>query len=261
MITETHDITENILNTLEKNHYSRRIKSHFLAYGVSYDFCRFYFVRENENADNDAVVSIFNASMVVSVFNNHTLSENEISELATLVFMTKPVTVEIKHDYSKKLSRLISDDYNAFDRTMFEFVCNNHIPKLDVNEMPRLDDVYNILSTSFPAIKNSYSLWLTDTSHRVRKGLSQSFTLRNCSSATIQYIIDGIAFVGHVATIPEERGKHHARELLYWLGERLNDDGFSVQLFARSYNVSYYTEIGFIPIYNDIVFERKNLDG
>lgn len=260
MITETHDITEELLNTLKKNHYSRRIKSHYLAYGIGYDFCRFYFVRENKCADNDAVVSIFNASMVVSVFECHTLSDNEISELSTLVLMTKPVTVEIENDYSKRLSSMISDEYNLFDRTMFEFVCKNHIPKLDVNEMPRLDDVYNILSTSFPAIKNSYSLWLTDTSHRVRKGLSQSFTLKNCSSATIQYIIDGIAFVGHVATIPKERGKHHARELLYWLGERLNDDGFSVQLFARSYNVSYYTEIGFRPIYNDIVLERKDID-
>lgn len=261
MITETHEITESLLNTLEKNHYTRRIKSHFTAYGVSYDFCRYYFIREDERADNDGVVSIFNASMVVSVFENHTLSDNEISELATLIFMTKPVTVELSPDGSKRLSRLIGDDYNVFDRTMFEFVCKNHIPKLDVNETPRLDDVYDILSTSFPTVKNSYSLWLTDTSHRVRKGLSQSFTLKNCSSATIQYIIDGIAFVGHVATIPQERGKHHARELLYWLGERLNDDGFSVQLFARSYNVSYYTEIGFVPIYDDIVLERKNLDG
>ncbi len=260
MIAETHDITEKLLNTLEKNHYSRRIKSHFLAYGVSYDFCRFYFVRENEASYNDAVVSIFNSSMVVSVFEGHILSDDEISELATLVYMTKPVTVELRVDFSKKLSRLISEDYNVFDRTMFEFVCKDHIPKLDVDELPKMDDVYNILATSFPAIRNSYSLWLTDTSHRVRKGLSQSFTLKNCSSATIQYIIDGIAFVGHVATIPKERGKHHARELLYWIGERLNDDGFSVQLFARSYNVSYYTEIGFLPIYNDIVFERKDID-
>lgn len=260
MIAETHDITKELLNKLEKNHYTRRIISHYLAYGVRYDFCRFYFIRENENSQNDAVVSIFNASMVVSVFEGHKLSDSEISELSTLVYMTKPITVEMDLDYSKKLSCIINDDYNVFERTMFEFVCKDHTPKLDVNEIPKLDDVYEILSTSFPAIKNSYSLWLTDTSHRVRKGLSQSFTLENCSSATIQYIIDGIAFVGHVATIPEERGKHHARELLYWLGERLNEDGFSVQLFARSYNVSYYTEIGFMPIYNDIVLERKNID-
>lgn len=260
MISETHDITKELLNTLEKNHYTRRIKSHFLAYATGYDFCRFYFIRDNENSDNDAVISVFNSSMVLSVFEGHKLSDNEISELSTLIYMTKPITVEMDLEYSNKLKSIINDEYNVFERTMFEFLCKNHIPKLNVNETPKLDDVYSILATSFPAIKNSYSLWLTDTSHRVRKGLSQSFTLEGCTSATIQYIIDGIAFVGHVATIPEERGKHHARELLYWLGERLNEDGFSVQLFARSYNVSYYTEIGFMPIYNDIVLERKNID-
>lgn len=260
MISETHDITKELLNTLKKNHYTRRIKSHFLAYGVSYDFCRFYFVRENENSDNDAVIVVFNSSMVLSVFEGHKLSDNEISELSTLIYMTKPITVEMDLEYSNKLKSMINDEYNVFERTMFEFLCKHYIPKLDVNETPKLDDVYRILATSFPAIKNSYSLWLTDTSHRVRKGLLQSFTLNGCTSATIQYIVDGIAFVGHVATIPEERGKHHARELLYWLGERLNEDGFSVQLFARSYNVSYYTEIGFMPLYNDIVLERKNID-
>lgn len=260
MITETHDITKEILSFLEKNHYTRRIKSHFSAYGVSYEFCKFYFIRESENADNDAVISIFNSSMILSVFKGRELSSEEISEISTLIFMTKPITVEMDLKYSIRLKKLICDNYNIFERTMFRFVCKNYIPNLDVNEKPRLDDVYNILSTSFPAIRNSYSLWLTDTSHRIRKGLSQSFTLENCSSATVQYIIDGVAFVGHVATIPSERGKHHARELLYWLGERLNDDGLIVELYARSYNVSYYNEIGFIPIYDDIVLERKNID-
>ncbi len=261
MISETKDITTELLNKLGKNHYTRRIKSHFTAYGTEFDFCRFYFISENADAEKDAVVSIFNASMVTSVFEGRSLSDNEISELKTLINMTKPVTVEMSFEYSKRLKKVLKDEYNIFERTMFEFVCKNHIPKLDVNETPRLDDVFDILATGFPAVKNAYSLWLTDTSHRIRKGLAQSFTLNGCTSASIQYIIDGIAFVGHVATVPEERGKHHARELLYWLGERLNEDGFSVRLFARSYNVSYYTEIGFRPIYDDIVFERKDIDG
>ena len=88
-------------------------------------------------------------------------------------------------------------------------------------------------------------LWLTDTSHRVRRGLSQSFLLGNYTTATIQYIIDGVALVGHVGTIPEERGKFHARQLLYWIGEKLTQDGFQVRLFARPHRVSYYEEIGF----------------
>ena len=74
----------------------------------------------------------------------------------------------------------------------------------------------------------------------------------------IQYIIDGTALIGHVATIPEERGKFHARSLLYWIGERLTLDGFCVKLFARPNRVSYYEEIGFKEIGTDIVLERIN---
>ena len=105
-------------------------------------------------------------------------------------------------------------------------------------------------------IANSYDLWLTDTSHKIRHGLSQCFMLGNFTTATIQYICDNTALVGHVATIPEERGRFHARKLLYWLGEKLNKEGVNVRLFARSHRVSYYEEIGFKEIGRDIVFER-----
>ena len=116
-----------------------------------------------------------------------------------------------------------------------------------MNELPKLDDVFRILAPCFPAIKNSYELWLTDTSHRVRRGLSQSFLLGDYTTATIQYIIDGVALVGHVGTIPEERGKFHAR---------LTQDGFQVRLFARPHRVSYYEEIGFKACGIDLVLER-----
>lgn len=75
-------------------------------------------------------------------------------------------------------------------------------------------------------------------------------------TATIQYIIDGVALVGHVGTIPEERGKFHARQLLYWIGEKLTQDGFQVRLFARPHRVSYYEEIGFKACGIDLVLER-----
>ena len=116
----------------------------------------------------------------------------------------------------------------------------------------------DLLILSFPVIAKGYDLLLTDTSHKVRRGLSQCFMLGNYTTATIQYICDNIALVGQVATIPEERGRFHARKLLYWIGEKLNKDGIIVRLFARSNRVSYYEEIGFKELNVDIVFERKD---
>ncbi len=258
MITQTKDIDKSFLQQLKSCHFSRRIRSHFEAYKTGYDFCRFFLVKDDEQIRG--MVSVFNSSMVVSEFIEKELTDEDIFELSILVNMTKPVTVELRLDLANKLFKHISEDYSSIPRTEFEFVCKENIPDLCVNETPRLDDVFEILKTSFPLISKTRDLWITDTSHRIRRGLSQSFTLSCVTSATIQYIIDDIAFVGHVATIPSERGKHHARELLYWIGEKLNSDGFKVRLYARNYNVSYYTEIGFLPINNDVVLERKHLE-
>lgn len=255
MITQTKDIDKNFLKNLKISHFSRRIRSHFEAYKTDYDFCRFFLIKDDTNVRG--IVSVFNSSMVVSEFCKTALTDEDIFELSILVNMTKPVTVELELSLAEKLYEHIKDDYNSIPRVEFEFVCKEKLPDLGVNETPRLDDVYDILQTSFPIIKQTGDLWLTDTSHRIRRGLSQSFTLDSVTSATIQYLIDDIAFVGHVATIPSERGKHHARELLYWIGEKLNEDGFKVRLYARDYNVSYYTEIGFVPVNKDVVLERK----
>lgn len=258
MITQTKDIDKELLTGLETSHYTRRIRSHYLAYGTKYDFCKFFLVRDKDG--DKGIISLFNSSMVASVFSGKSFSNEDITELSIFVNMTKPFTVELDLRYAEKLYELLKDDYRRFSRVEFEFRCKSELPDINVNETPRLDDVFDILKTSFPIIRQTKDLWITDTSHRVRRGLSQSFTLGSYTSATIQYIIDDIAFVGHVATIPSERGKHHARELLYWIGEKLNADGFKVRLYARSYNVSYYTEIGFEPVNSDIVLEAKDVE-
>lgn len=258
MITQTKNIDKSFLESLKSNHFSRRIRSHFEAYKADYDFCRFFLIKDDEQIRG--IVSVFNSSMVVSEFFDKELTNEDIFELSILVNMTKPVTVELELDLANKLYDHIKDDYSSIPRVEFEFVCKEKISNLFVDETPRLDDVFEILQTSFPIIRQTRDLWLTDTSHRIRRGLSQSFILSGVTSATIQYLIDDIAFVGHVATIPHARGKHHARELLYWIGEKLNADGFKVRLYARNYNVSYYTEIGFVPVNEDVVLERKTFE-
>ena len=255
MIFENKNIDDDLLNELKSNHYSRRIKSHFRAYGNDYDFSRFFSIIQDEKCVG--IISIFNASMMISSMKDTSFNADTLDEMAGFILMNKPAVVELEVCYGKRLKEKLTCEYKGEVRTEFEFVSKNTLPPLDVQEVPKLDDVYNVLKTSFPTIASSYEIWLADTSHRVRHGLSQSFLLSDCSTATIQYIIDKVALIGHVATIPEERGKFHARSLLYWIGERLTLDGFSVRLLARPHRVSYYEEIGFKEIAQDIVLERK----
>ncbi|MBQ8121279.1 MAG: GNAT family N-acetyltransferase [Ruminococcus sp.] len=247
-----------MLERLTPNNYTRRIKSHFYAYSTKYDFCRFFAVDDYDS--HLGIICVFNSSMMVSMFEGVTFGEDTLSEIASFVVMNKPFSVEFPVQYAPALERMCSIEYLGDKRTEFAFAAAGELPSLDVQELPRLDDVYSILAQCFPAIKNNHGLWLTDTSHRVRRGLAQSFILEGCTTATVQYIIDKVALIGHVGTLPEERGKHHARRLLYWIGEKLTSDGFEVRLFARPHRVSYYEEIGFKKCGLDIVLERKDKD-
>lgn len=259
MIRQIFDNCLPLLDTLKHNHYSRRIKSHYQAYGTKYDFARFFEIAD-EVGETAGMIVIFNASMIVSTSENKSLDKDGLYELSQFILMNAPLMVEIEVCYSDALRPLLADDYTTDVRTQFEFSSRNALPLMEVNELPKLDDVFKVLASSFPSIADNYELWITDTSHRVRRGLSQSFLLGDYTTATIQYIVDKVALIGHVATVPERRGEFHARRLLYWIGERLTLDGFTVRLFARPHRVSYYEEIGFKELETDIVFERKEFD-
>jgi GNAT superfamily N-acetyltransferase len=256
-----YQLTQLDLHTLEKlssNNYTRRIKSHFLAYSTKYEFCRFFAVDDYDK--HCGIICMFNSSMIVSSFEDTPFSREILSEIASFAVINKPLSVELPVKYARDLERMCSIEYMGDKRTEFAFSAQGELPELDVQELPRLDDVFNILADCFPAIKNNHGLWLTDTSHRVRRGLAQSFVLEGCTTATVQYIIDRVALIGHVGTLPEYRGQHYARKLLYWIGEKLTADGFDVRLFARPHRVSYYEEIGFKKCGLDIVLERKDKD-
>ena len=258
MIYQLTKLSSQTLEKLSPNNYTRRIKSHFMAYSTKYEFCRFFAVDDYDR--HCGIICVFNSSMMVSAFEGTVFKEDILSEIASFIVINKPLSVEFPVEYAAALERMCQIEYVGDKRTEFAFSAKNKVPELDVQELPRLDDVFNILADCFPAIKNNHGLWLTDTSHRVRRGLAQSFILDGCTTATVQYIIDKVALIGHVGTLPEERGKHHARKLLYWIGEKLTADGFEVRLFARPHRVSYYEEIGFKKCAVDIVLERKYAD-
>ncbi len=254
MIRQLFHIDGSLFENLVFNHYRLRIKSHFEAYGAGFDFCRFY-IAEYEKPE--ALLCVFNSTLTVSRFDGFTPSGELSEDLLMFIEMNKPRLFEADCEITEPVKAKLLFEYSAEDRTMFEFRELIKLSEIEVDELPRLDDVYGILKESFPELEKTYGMWLTDTSHRVRRGLSQTFLYNGCTTATIQYLIENSALVGHVATLPEHRGKHYARELLYWIGNKLWGEGFTVRLFARAHRVSYYAEIGFLPVLHETVFERK----
>lgn len=249
---------EEYLSLLEKCHYSRKVKSNFKAYSNTYNFCKFFMIKDETLC---GLICIFNSTMTVAVIKGETLNEKILEELSVFANLYSPFTLEISPNYSPHLIELINrsgDNYLLKDRASFQFVHKNQKKGLTIQKNPKLESVYAILKESFPEIARAYPIWLTDTSHKVRRNLSSVYLLENVSTATVQYIEDNVALVGHVATLPEYRGKTYARSLLYSLGDALAREGITAVLFARSHRMSYYKEIGFVKIAEDFVIERKN---
>ncbi len=255
MIKFLENLEINRIEKLCEGHYKRKILSNFYAYGIKYDFLRFYeIISEKENC-GIGLISIFNSSMVIELDFDKEIPYEEIGELMTFISFNSPLTIEMPFYLAIEGKKHLRGVYLPCDRTEFAFTPHEIGQALVINEAPKLDDVYAILEECFPIVRNSYHLWLTDTSHRIRHGLSQAFLVENKTTATLQYMVNNIALIGHVGTFPSHRGKHYAREMLYSIGDKLFAQGLEVRLFARNHRVSYYNEIGFLPIGSDIVFE------
>ena len=107
MIYETKEISSELLSGLKPNNYTRRIKSHFAAYGTEYDFLHFYAVEES--GEKLGIISVFNASMMISTFKDKRFDDKVLGELAGFILMNKPAAVEFEAEYSGKLAELTKE--------------------------------------------------------------------------------------------------------------------------------------------------------
>lgn len=230
--------------------YGRKILSYYYAYGLKYDFCTFYRMAFN---DNYGYILLINSTMIICAD-----GEFDIDELRTFVYMHMPFRIELSQQLLSFADGL--SEYQKLRRTMFEFSQERkaEINESDVNSEPKLDEVYAILKEGFPNLLD-YGFWLTDTSHRIRRGISKAYTYKDCTTASIVYDISGTVLVGQVATMVSARGSGYAREFLYWLGSKLYEEGKNAMLFALDIRRSFYHEIGFKEIMTEFVLERQDI--
>ena len=221
--------------------------SYYKAYGIDYPFCQFYTVGE------DGVMLLFNSTaLIVSA----DISETE--NLAEFLKMHQPFRIECNEPVREKLSWLLPE-YQSLHRTTFELQpdMNSAFDEESVEFNPSMEEVYQILQKGFPNLED-YALWLTDTSHRCRHGVSHILTYKNSTTASIMFDIDNHVLVGQVATLPEARGLGHARMFLRWLAGWLAQFDKKAVLYALDIRESFYREIGFKVVDTEYVLERSD---
>lgn len=235
------------LNTalLRRTWRGRKMYSYYKAYGLAYPFCQFYAVGE------EGVLLLFNSTMLIVG-----ASGEDAEGLALFIRMHQPHRVEMDEPARTAAAALLPE-YASLHRTTFALEPDPVAQPVEefVEFNPSLQDVYRILQAGFPNLAE-YSLWLTDTSHRCRHGVSHVLTYKDSTTATILYDIDGYVLVGEVATLPEARGLGHARNFLKWLAGFLAQFGKQPALYALDIRESFYREIGFTAIAEEYVLER-----
>ena len=229
---------------LQQDYYGLKTLSYIKAYGMGYDFLRFYAVQEGLATGS---VMLFNRSAVIGG------SLLDFDELSDFIQMSSPLTVECP---TAGAERLELTGYSAVKRTLFnmcpdpDFKENEVVERLETP--PSLEAVFKVLEQSFPKIE--FDLWYTDTSHRIRHGVSRLFLYDNCSCAAIDFALEGKAFISGVATLPEERGRGRAGDLLRYIAALLKRNGFEGYLWATDETADFYRKLGFSAVDEDYMF-------
>lgn len=235
------------LNTyaLRKTWRGRKMYSMYKAYGLDYPFCQFYSVGA------DGILLCFNSTILIVG-----ADEEEAEDLALFIRMHAPFRVECNEPVRGLLSGMLPE-YASLHRTTFQLMPDPEAQSAEefVEFNPSLEEVYRILQAGFPNLQD-YGLWLTDTSHRCRHGVSHVMTYKGSTTATIMFDIDDHVLVGQVATLPEARGLGHARIFLRWLALFLAQFGKTAVLYALDIRESFYREIGFRVLEEEYVLER-----
>lgn len=251
MIKRVYEFTDKEKAELQKSWRGKKLLAYFKAYGGEYDFCQFFSL-EYENAKG--WMFLLNSTLVIC--SNDELPADEAEDF---IRMHLPFRIECPQNMLLNLSGI--ENYQQLRRTLFKLrplELSETFNEADVEFNPKLSDVYDILREGFPNLTD-YPLWLTDTSHRCRHGVSHVLTYKDSTTVTIVFDQENSVMIGQVATRAANRGSGYARDFLKWLSGWLGGMGKEAVLYALDVRRSFYQQIGFEEIETEYVLERVDV--
>lgn len=224
---------------LRESHLSRVIKSHFLAYGAEYDFCRFYEMAERRRK---GIIAVFNGAVSAELCEGEKPGGDIKRELGEFISFQRPAFAEIPEEL---IGRRGLKGYISKPRVFFE------IPPAESSDgliTPEPEAAFAAIGSG-----GDYGLWLTDTLRRTNMGLARLYGYES-SVLTLRFAVSGKAYISDVATPPDDRGKGYARELLGRVSRALADEGLCAYLSALPETAEYYRSLGYPEIGGDKVY-------
>lgn len=223
--------------------YEGKIKTLYRAYGLDYEFCRFYTQGEA------LLISQLGRDFIIKIYSDSNFNAEELAEFLKL---NRASGVFLSPEVLKKLEPFISGEY--LYNNLMEYAAEHKTAETGLlNGKPKLDDVFDIIKNEFNV---TYGLWLTDASHRERHGISAFYLYGKASTATVLYDDGGVAFITQVATKKEARGKGLATAMLREIAESYKDK--RMLLVCREKMLAFYENAGFKKIGSAAQIYRLN---
>lgn len=201
---------------------AQKIRALLNAYGLKYDFCRFYI-------SEDCFISILDSFAVLCA------DKADYSELADFFRMSGVSEVFCSAYSADELCRQFP--FNRKDINCMRFMGTPQ--KTEIDYSPSLQECYDILSTSFSLDHDS---WYLDMSHRIRHGVTR-LSKRGHSCLCIQHTINGEALLSQIATIPEYRNRGEATALILGVCDELRE--YDIFVICEDELVPFYQKLGF----------------
>lgn len=237
-------VTDNNFSPDPQTHYGRQQLALWNCYG-SYSLPSTSFYKTD---DEQGFAVLHYASCTLS----GNFKKSSQDELTAFLLFHRPMSIQCPPELTLALP-----GYQTVFREMFEFSFPESFKPTEKNiaallKTPSLDQVFAIENACFPNLKRD--VWIPDISHQTRHGSLQLY-LQGDSVAVQSYCLYHQAFFSQIATHPAKRGKGQARQLLFLLAYLLKSRGITGSLFARPERRSFYSQIGFLPVYQDNLYE------
>lgn len=208
---------------------AQKIRALLQAYGVKYDFCRFF-------VSDFFILCEMNGSFVVSEI----AEDGDFDELADFFAFSGFSEIFCSESLGKRLALCCNCNIEIVN--LMRFCGEAEISETaEVEKSPPLDDVFSILKTAFNI---DYESWYADMSHRIRHNVAAARTLGN-SALIIQHNLNGEALLSQIATAPENRNRGNAKKLIKSVCAELSPS--EVFVICEDSLKDFYRNIGFEP--------------
>ena len=219
-----------------RNIYTEKIRSLADAYGFGYDFCRFW------AQDGGAVVGSYYGDATAADCGD--ISAVRAEELSAFIGCGQFGRALMPYELYERLGGGAHAQKRLLMKAGGSIVKTDDIDKVRTYPAVSISEIYEIANSGFDI---DFNKWYTDTSHMLRHGTAQLYTLGGSSCAVKMFSSGGITYLSYICTLPGERGKGLAKRLISHICTKEAEAGNEVFLFCEEELRAFYEKADFVP--------------